>query len=301
MNKNVAYITFDKCHFGDITDLNFINNGKIAVSSAFDSTIKLWDISKSQQLTMFGKPSINNCINQLEILDDNNDNVIISVDNSNSMSFWDTRIGQSGKNNINNNNGNKNGGLIMRIENVCDIKNVQGSRKQEKQEKQGYNVAATCCRVLNNNGMKNLIGVGSNDGVCCIYDIRKMISGSGSGNRNKNYTLNEIIQRDRQCIEGLFDGYTSSQRKNNSSGVGVGVDLIGYNGAGSVWKWNISGSGNNDNNDINGCNVTSINEWTGNDTFGIKTVCSTFVVDSKTNETFMLVVGKDNIIRRYLV
>ena len=97
--------------------------------------------------------------------------------------------------------------------------------------------------ILNN---KNCVILGSDNGICYIYDIRKL--------DKNNINCITTIQRDERSIKKII--------KCN------GNKLILYNQEGSIWKWNIDINKNIDN--VNKVNTS--HEWTGNQQFGINDV-----------------------------
>lgn len=196
-----------KGHKADISCIDFIDDGSQILSGSNDSTVILWDCSKQQKVKQFGKLGLSR-INQINLMNDNNDKILITASSNGYITFYDIKTGKE----------------IIKI-NGCNGSNIE------------------CFSTFNQNN--NCIITGTDNGMCYIYDIRKL-------NQTKNINYIGKIQRDEKCIKKII-------KYNNDD------ELILCNPSGSIWKWNINI--NKDMNNIN--NVKTMSEWTGNDQFGI--------------------------------
>ena len=118
-----------------------------------------------------------------------------------------------------------------------------------------------CFEVFGNG---NVVMLGSDEGVCYVYDIRKLDG-------------NEIdcigkIQRDGECLKKIMKANESEN------------ELIVCNSNGNIWKWQVDTC-----KDLKMENVNVISEWTGNEQFGMNDVamtneCNNLYVATKNGE-----------------
>ena len=131
----------------------------------------------------------------------------------------------------------------------------------------GDSVESFC--IFNHNNC--IITTGEN-GICYIYDIRKLDS--------QNIHCIGKIQRDERSIKKIV---LCPDTEN---------ELILCNGLGSVWKWKVD-----INKDINLNAISTVCEWTGNDQFGINDLV---LVNKAKNDYKLYVATKNYEIKEYM-